>query len=105
MTFVVVMNREAYDGLPDELQIAFDKHFGPEGQAEWGRLLAQGEVDARSQMIEAGAIVRGLSEADAAKFASVSVELRERAAAQLDADGLDGTGFLEALMAASEAYR
>ncbi len=105
MTFAVVMNQDAYDSIPEELRPAFDRHFGPEGQGEWGRLLAQGEVDAREQMIEAGAIVRSLSDEDAAAFAEISAGLRDEAAAALDADGRDGTGFLEALTAASQAYR
>lgn len=105
MTFAVVMNQKAYDKIPADLKPAFDKHFGPQGQGEWGRLLARGEVEARDQLVAKGLIVKSLSDADTAAFAGISAQLRTDAAQALDAKGVAASEFLTALDAAAAAYR
>ncbi|MHC0052468.1 TRAP transporter substrate-binding protein DctP [Actibacterium sp. D379-3] len=105
MTFAVVMNQKSYDRIPDDLKPAFDRHFGPQGQGEWGRLLARDELEQRGLLVEQGLIVKSLSDTDAAAFAEISAQLRADAAQALDAKGVDATEFLTALEAAAAAYR
>ena len=105
MTFAVVMNQKAYDKIPADLKPAFDKHFGPQGQGEWGRVLARAEVEVRDELMGQGLVVKSLSEADTAAFAEMSARLRADTAQALDAKGLDATEFLNALDVAAAAYR
>lgn len=105
MTFAVVMNQKAYDKIPADLKPAFDKHFGPQGQGEWGRVLARAEVEVRDELMGQGLVVKSLSEADTAAFAEMAAKLRADTARALDAKGLDATEFLNALDVAAAAYR
>ncbi|SFK23832.1 TRAP transporter substrate-binding protein [Celeribacter neptunius] len=105
MTFAVVMNQDAYDKMPDDLKAAFDKHFGPEGQQFWGRVLARGEIEAREELVEQGLVIRGLSAEDSEKFSEISQHLREETAAELDAKGLNASKFLTDLEATAATYR
>ncbi|WP_170253574.1 MULTISPECIES: TRAP transporter substrate-binding protein DctP [Alphaproteobacteria] len=104
MTFVVVMNPAAYEKLPDDLKSAFDKHFGAQGQREWGRVLARGELESRDELVQKGLVIKSLSPQDAEAFAQISKKLQSDAADALDAKGMNGTEFLKSLAEVSKRY-
>jgi TRAP-type C4-dicarboxylate transport system substrate-binding protein len=103
--FMLAMNKDAYDALPEDLKAVIDANSGVNVAAGIGAQwegFEQGGIDA---LAAAGAERIILDEAAAAPFRAASEAVVARWVAEVTAAGIDGQGLVDAARAAVAAAR
>ena len=106
-TFMFAMNKDRYEGLPDDLKKVIDDNSGANA-AEWvGQAWEEDfEAKGRKALDEAGVTQVTLDEAEAAKFEAAAEEVVRRWVEEANSKGLDGQALVdrarESVRAASE---
>lgn len=98
-TFVMTMNSDAYESLPDDLKAVIDANSGVEAAALFGRAMDQEDVRGREAAESEGQTIVMLDEAETARWKTVGDEIAEAWIAEMTERGLD------AAMLKSEADR
>lgn len=91
-TFVLGMNRAAYDGLPDDLKAIIDKNSGLELSGFAGGQMQRDDAKPRDEAIEKGATMIVLPPEEVARWKEASAPTIEKWVAEMDEKGMDGTG-------------
>ncbi|MDE2792217.1 MAG: TRAP transporter substrate-binding protein [Paracoccaceae bacterium] len=95
--FMLIMNRDSWDGLDDDTRMKLSEMTGA-GMSEGGRVTMTSASDrALAKWIEGGGEVIDLSADAAAEFNAASDTLAAAVIAELDGEGIDASGWAAAL--------
>ncbi|MBT0956909.1 TRAP transporter substrate-binding protein [Alphaproteobacteria bacterium KMM 3653] len=92
-TFVLAMNLDAYDDMPDELRDILDAETGKAFSADAGAAMA--EWDAPSREISSGNNIIQLSAEEVARWKAAAQPVYDRWIARAEGEGFDGAAAIE----------
>ncbi len=91
-TFVLAMNKDRYEALPDDLKAVIDNNTGLELSAFAGKQMQADDAGPRDKAIENGATIIELSPEEIARWKEAAAPTTANWIAEMDGKGLDGTG-------------
>ncbi|MEP3114583.1 TRAP transporter substrate-binding protein [Nisaea sp.] len=91
-TFIFAMNKDRYDGLPDDLKAVIDKNSGLEFSAFAGAQMQRDDGPARQAAIDMGNNIITLTPAQVGAWRKAAQPVTESWIKEMDGKGLDGTG-------------
>lgn len=94
-TFVMTMNPDSYDRLPDDLKAVIDANSGPDVAAMFGAAMAGGDVTGRQVTEDAGNTITAL-DGERDRWLSAAETVRANWIAEMDEKGLDGAALIDA---------
>ncbi len=94
-TFAMVMNRDAYDALPDDLKAVIDANSGPETAAKFGAAMDAVDVIGRERAAESGNTIVVLPPEEVARWREAAQPAYARWIASMDDRGLDGAALVD----------
>jgi TRAP-type C4-dicarboxylate transport system substrate-binding protein len=94
-TFAMVMNRDAYAALPDDLKAVIDANSGAVAAALFGAAMDAVDVIGRQKAAEAGNEIIVLAPEEVARWRAAAQPAYARWIAQIDERGLDGAALVE----------
>jgi TRAP-type C4-dicarboxylate transport system substrate-binding protein len=94
ITFVLAMNEEVYDGLPDDLRAVIDAESGLEFSVFAGETMVAADAPAREAALDLGNEVVTLSGASAEVWAEAAAPVYEAWTAEMEARGIDGAALI-----------
>ncbi len=97
-TFVLAMNRDTYEALPDDLKAVIDKNSGPELSAFAGKQMQIDDAGPRDNAIEKGATIVELPPEEIARWKEAAAPTTAKWIAEMDEKGLDGSGLYKRAM-------
>lgn len=103
-TFILAMNKDKYDGLPEELKKVIDDNSGMEVSVFAGTTQASVGPPTREATVAAGNSVIRLDEAESEAWHAIAQPVYERWAADMDAKGFDGKSLIAEAEALVEKY-
>ena len=101
--FIWAMNKDVYEGLPDDLRAVIDANSGMMASRWAGRAHDTGDVEGRDLMAADGNQIAELSEDQTARIIAVGTEVTLDWIAEMDAKGYDGAALVAAAQTAVEA--
>ncbi len=102
-TFMVAMNKDAYEALPDDLKAVIDANSGANVAREVGSNW-EGFEESGTEALEAAGVERVvLSDEEAAKFNAVSEQIVQRWIDEVSEKGIDGAALVDKARAAIAA--
>ena len=104
-TFGVIMNKAAYQNMPEDLRAILDRNSGVEMARLFGRAMDRADINGKRIAQEAGNDVVEISLADKAKWVTAVQPVIDGWIAEMDAKGLDGAGLVKAARAAIAAEK
>jgi TRAP-type C4-dicarboxylate transport system substrate-binding protein len=94
-TFILAMNKETYDAMPEDLQAIIDENSGLEFSAFAGRTMQEYDAPAREVAEDFGNNIIDLSPEQVAEWRSAAEPTIGAWVAEMDEAGMDGTGMLD----------
>ncbi|MCC5989337.1 MAG: TRAP transporter substrate-binding protein [Pararhodobacter sp.] len=95
--FVLAMNREAYDELPDDLRAILDEHSGL-GLSNWiGEVMDLNDEPARDVAVERDNRIITIEGESLAAWEEAGMRVRDGWIAEMEAAGIDGAGLVAAV--------
>ena len=88
------MNKQVYEGLPDDLRAVIDANSGYETSAWAGRAHDIGDKDGYAAMEASGNEIAELSEEVTAKIKALGAEVTQEWITEMTDRGLDGAGLV-----------
>ncbi|MGR3678554.1 MAG: TRAP transporter substrate-binding protein [Paracoccaceae bacterium] len=104
LTFVLAMNKEKYDSLPDDLKKAIDDQSGLEFSVFAGGAMQDADAPAREAALDYGNEVITLDEAATAEWRDLSQPVYDNWLADMSEKGIDGQALLDEAQALIEEY-
>ncbi len=104
LTFVLAMNKDKYESLPDDLKAVIDKNSGLEFSVFAGGTQADADGPARQVAVDLGNNVTTLSEADAAEWRTVVEPIYDTWVKEMSEKGIDGQALIDEARALMDAY-
>ncbi|MEM1374486.1 MAG: TRAP transporter substrate-binding protein [Pseudomonadota bacterium] len=101
--FIWAMNRDVYEGLPDDLRAVIDANSGLMASAWAGRAHDTGDVTGREAMTAAGNAIATVNEAETARIAALGEEVISDWVVEMTSKGLDGQRLVDDARAAVQA--
>ncbi|SFR60189.1 TRAP-type C4-dicarboxylate transport system, substrate-binding protein [Yoonia tamlensis] len=98
--FIWAMNKDVYEGMPDDLRAIIDANSGMMASMWAGRAHDTGDAVGRDLMAAAGNEIATLSEAETARIAAVGAEVTQAWIAEMNDKGFDGAALVAAAQAA-----
>jgi TRAP-type C4-dicarboxylate transport system substrate-binding protein len=102
--FVLAMNKEKYESLPDDLKAAIDANSGQEFSAFAGRTQAEWDAPGRKIAVERGNNIVQLDATEVARWQEAAQPVIDNWVAEMDAKGIDGQALLDEARALIEKY-
>ncbi len=93
-TFVMTMNNDAYNNLPDDLKAVIDANSGPEVSALFGAAMDAADIIGRNVATEAGNTITEL-DGEKDRWIEIGQEVTADWIAEMDAKGLDGAALVQ----------
>lgn len=103
-TFVLAMNKERYESLPDDLKAIIDDNSGQEVSAEFGRIQQDYDAPGRELAVEAGNNIIELSAEDVDQWIAAAEPVIDNWIAEMDGRGLDGQALVDQARELIEGY-
>ncbi len=103
--FIWAMNKEAYAGLPEDLQAVIDANSGLMASAWAGRAHDQGDAVGRERMDDAGNTLAEMSVEETDRLKAVADKVVADWVAEADTKGLNGAALVEDVRAAVAAAK
>lgn len=97
-TFVVTMNLDSYNNLPDDLKAVIDSNTGPDVAAMFGRVMDEADITARALAEEAGNTVVVLDD-QREEWMNATAPVVTKWLAEMEANGIDGQKLLDSAKA------
>ena len=94
-TFVLTMNKDSYNRLPDDLKAVIDANSGVEVAALFGRALGDGDVAGRRVAEARGNNIIVLDEAEKARWMQAAEPVVTEWLADMDKLGIDGQALID----------
>ncbi|PID62631.1 MAG: C4-dicarboxylate ABC transporter [Gammaproteobacteria bacterium] len=104
LTFIMAMNKQKYDSLPDDLKAVIDANSGLEFSATAGRVMQEHDAPARDLAAERGNNIIALSEEQVAAWQAASQPVIDEWIADMDARGIDGQALVDEAKALIDKY-
>ena len=104
LTFVLAMNKDVYEGLPDDLKKVIDKNSGLEFSVFAGGTQADSDGPARQKAVDAGNNIITLDEAQTAEWRKLSQPIYDEWVADMKTKGLDGQALIDEARMLIEKY-
>ncbi|AUC55927.1 MAG: TRAP transporter substrate-binding protein [Sagittula sp.] len=104
LTFVLAMNKDAYEGLPEDLQQVIDDNSGLAFSIYAGGTQADADGPARQIAVDLGNNIITVSEEDAAKWDELVNPIYESWVAEMKDKGIDGQALIDEAKALMEEY-
>jgi len=101
--FIWAMNKDVYEGLPDDLKAVIDANSGLMASAWAGRAHDTGDIEGRELMEADGNVIAELSEAETARIRELGEAVTAAWIEEVTARGLDGAMLVEDAQAAVSA--
>jgi TRAP-type C4-dicarboxylate transport system, periplasmic component len=93
--FAMVMNRDAYDALPDDLKAVIYANSGPETAAKFGAAMDSVDIIGRERAAESGNTIVVLPPEEVARWREAAQPAYARWIASVDDRGLDGAALVD----------
>lgn len=93
-TFVMTMNKDRYESLPDDLKAVIDANSGPEVSALFGAAMDAADVKGRQVAMDSGNTITEL-DGEKDRWMAVGDEVAADWIAEMDAKGLDGAALVK----------
>ena len=103
--FLWAMNKDVYEGLPDDLRAVIDANSGAMASAWAGRAHDTGDAEGRAAMAASGNEIAELSPEATAEIVAAGEEVTQAWIAEMDARGFDGAALVGDARAAVAAHR
>ena len=104
LTFVLAMNKEKYESLPDDLKAAIDENSGMEFSVFAGGTQADSDGPARQVAVDMGNNIITLDEEQTAVWAEASEPIYEAWVKDMNEKGRDGQALIDEARALIEKY-
>ncbi|ETA49800.1 TRAP transporter substrate-binding protein [Ponticoccus alexandrii] len=104
LTFVLAMNKDVYDGLPEDLQQVIDDNSGLAFSIFAGGTQADADGPARQIAVDRGNNIITVSEEDAAEWDALVNPIYESWVADMDSKGVDGQALIDEARALMSEY-
>ncbi|MGD9862672.1 MAG: TRAP transporter substrate-binding protein [Pseudodonghicola sp.] len=104
VTFVLAMNKEKYESLPDDLKKVIDDNSGLEFSIFAGGTQADSDGPARQVAVDMGNDIITISEADTAEWRAAAQPVYDEWVADVKTKGLDGQALIDEAQALIEKY-
>jgi TRAP-type C4-dicarboxylate transport system substrate-binding protein len=95
LTFVLAMNKDRYESLPDDLKKVIDDNSGLEFSVFAGGTMEESDAPARQAALDRGNGIVTLDAAETAVWVEVSKPIYEEWVAEMDAKGIDGQALID----------
>lgn len=93
-TVVLVMNKDRYEALPDDLRAIIDAESGAKLSAFASQVMWDMDAPARDIAVQAGNNIITLDEAEVARWKAAAEPVVARWVSDMDAQGIDGAGLI-----------
>ncbi|MEP3045201.1 MAG: TRAP transporter substrate-binding protein [Roseibium sp.] len=97
-TFILAMNKDRYDALPDDLKAVIDNNSGLELSELAGKRMQADDAPPRDKAIEDGATIVELGPEEIARWKEASAITTKNWIEEMDENGRDGTGLYKRAM-------
>ncbi len=104
LTFVLAMNQDRYDSLPDDLKAAIDQNSGLDFSVFAGGTQADADAPARQTAVDRGNNIVTVSEDDAKKWLEIVDPIYENWVADMEERGIDGQALIDQARALMDEY-
>ena len=104
LTFVLAMNKDTYESLPDDLKAVIDEQSGQALSIFAGGTQADADGPARQIAVDAGNEIITISEADAQEWRDLVEPIYQTWIADMEAQGKDGQALIDRARALMEEY-
>ena len=98
--FIWAMNKDVYEGMPDDLRAIIDANSGMMASKWAGRAHDTGDVVGRDLMAAGGNTIAKLSVEETTRIIAIGTEVTDAWIAEMDAKGYDGAALVAAAQAA-----
>jgi TRAP-type C4-dicarboxylate transport system substrate-binding protein len=102
-TFILAMNKDVYDGLPDDLKKVIDDNSGAAFSAEAGRISQAADAPAREIAVKLGNNIIELTPEQIAEWKTAAQPTIDTWVKEMSAQGIDGQALLDEARAAIAA--
>jgi len=103
-TFIFAMNRDSYEGLPDDLKKVIDANSGPAVAALFGKAMDDVDAIGLSVAEKAGNAIVTLDDAETARWQDIARKTTKDWIAEMKSKGIDGAALAEDAKARIEKY-
>jgi len=104
LTFVLAMNKDRYDSLPDDLKKVLDDNSGLEFSVFAGGTQADADGPARKAAVDRGNNIVTVSGADVEAWREVSAPIYAEWVADMESKGIDGQALIDEANMLIEKY-
>ena len=104
LTFVLAMNKDRYDSLPDDLKAAIDSKSGLEFSMFAGDTQEQADGPARKLAVDRGNNIVTVTGADVEAWKAAAAPIYEEWVADMNSKGIDGQALLDEARSLIEKY-
>ncbi len=104
VTFVLAMNNDAYDSLPDDLKAVVDQNSGLEFSVFAGGTMEDVDAPAREIAVDAGNEIIELDADQSAEWAAVAQPVYDNWLADMEGQGIDGQALIDQAKALMAEY-
>jgi TRAP-type C4-dicarboxylate transport system substrate-binding protein len=105
LTFVLAMNNDVYNGLPDDLKAVIDQNSGLEFSIFAGGTQADADAPARQVAVDLGNNIVTISEADAQEWRDAVAPIYDTWVADMATKGIDGQALIDEARALMADYQ
>lgn len=98
-TFVLTMNNDSYNNLPDDLKAIMDANSGPDVAAMFGAAMDAGDIVGRELGEATGNLIVPLGDAEKARWMAAAEPVVTEWVAEMDGIGIDGQALIDAAKA------
>ena len=102
--FLFAMNKQVYDGLPDDLRTVIDANSGLALAQEIGRVWDEAEIPGRQAAVDAGNTIVTLAPEEVERWRDVTQPVIDAWIAETNAAGVDGQALLDEARALVAKY-
>jgi TRAP-type C4-dicarboxylate transport system substrate-binding protein len=95
LTFVLAMNKDRYESLPDDLKAVIDENSGVEFSVFAGGTMEDSDDPARQLAVERGNTIVTLTEAETAVWREAAAPVYEAWVAEMEEKGIDGQALID----------
>ena len=104
LTFVLAMNKDVYDGLPDDLRQVIDDNSGLEFSVFAGGVMQDMDAPARQIAVDLGNEITVIGGDDLAEWEQIVAPIYESWIADVESQGIDGQALIDEARALMEAF-
>lgn len=103
-TFVLTMNNDSYDRLPDDLKAVIDANSGPDVAAMFGAVMDAGDIAGRAIADASGNTVTVLDDAEKARWMAAAQPVVDDWLVEMEGLGIDGQALIDSAKALIAKY-